>query len=407
MANLVAFAQFDIENLDLHFYWAFTIDSALEKNANLTINDTTYPDLFWVEAYDGFDDLELDFLGSGFTQDGLGNITGGTVNFIAEYDIFADEYFWYGEGISVSAVDIYNAAQTPSNADELALIVTAFSGNDTLTLSAFADRMSGYAGNDMLTGGLGADILSGGTGDDTFIDTEAGLNGDTITDFVTGDRIVITDATLAGFTFSLSGSTLTFTGGSLTLTGGVSGTLVASAASGGGVQLTIQAVVTPPADVRNDFNGDGRSDILWRNVDGQMSNWLGQANGGFVQNNANAAAVVPTTWLIAGTGDFNGDGRDDVLWRNVDGQMSSWLATASGGFVNNGAVSGVFVPLDWSVVAVGDYNGDGRDDILWRNTNGTLTDWLANANGSFTPNDAAAAQSVPTSWHVQPETSWL
>ncbi|HEV2044015.1 MAG TPA: Calx-beta domain-containing protein, partial [Sphingomicrobium sp.] len=41
-------------------------------------------------------------------------------------------------------------------------------------------------------------------------------------------------------------------------------------------------LLVPIEDVRNDFNGDGRSDILWRNVDGQMSNWLGQANGGFV-----------------------------------------------------------------------------------------------------------------------------
>jgi hypothetical protein len=59
------------------------------------------------------------------------------------------------------------------------------------------------------------------------------------------------------------------------------------------------------------------------------------------------------------------------------------------------------------VVAIGDYNGDGRDDILWRNSNGIVTDWLANANGSFTPNDTAAAQAVPTAWHVQPEAPFI
>ncbi|MEO8141377.1 MAG: M10 family metallopeptidase C-terminal domain-containing protein, partial [Sphingomicrobium sp.] len=203
-------------------------------------------------------------------------------------------------------------------------------GNDTIIGNSANNRLEGGAGNDVITGGDGidtliggggVDTLSGGNGGDFFRDTTSGLSGDTITDFATGDLIVFTNATLAGFTFNLSGSTLTYTGGSLTLTGGVVGTLVASAASGGGVQLTIQTVVVPPADVRNDFNGDGRSDILWRNIDGQMSNWLGQANGGFVQNNANAAAVVPTSWQIAGTGDFNGDGRDDILWRNVDGQL--------------------------------------------------------------------------------------
>uniref|UniRef100_UPI00286D159D M10 family metallopeptidase C-terminal domain-containing protein n=1 Tax=Sphingomonas sp. TaxID=28214 RepID=UPI00286D159D len=151
--------------------------------------------------------------------------------------------------------------------------VTGSNFGDTLTGNGFANSLDGGTGNDVISagggddfiiGGAGTDNLTGGTGADAFSDTRSGLNGDTITDFTSADRIVLTDATLAGFTFSLSGSTLTYSGGSLTLTGGIVGTLVASAASGGGVQLTIQAIVPPIADVRNDFNGDGRSDILWR-----------------------------------------------------------------------------------------------------------------------------------------------
>jgi hypothetical protein len=40
----------------------------------------------------------------------------------------------------------------------------------------------------------------------------------------------------------------------------------------------------PPANAshaRGDFNGDGRSDILWRNADGTISNWLVDANLSF------------------------------------------------------------------------------------------------------------------------------
>ena len=266
-------------------------------------------------------------------------------------------------------------------------------GADELSGDNGNDAIFGNDGNDTLVGDVGSDVLTGGAGNDTFGDTADGLNGDTITDFTAADRIVFSDANLDSFTFSLSGSTLTYSGRSLTLTG-VSGTLVASAAAGGGVQLSLVA------DVRNDFNGDGRSDILWRNLDGQMSNWLGQANGGFVQNNANAAAVVPTSWQIAGTGDFNGDGRDDILWRNTDGQLSNWLATASGGFTQNNANAAAVVPTSWTVVGTGDFNGDGRDDILWRNTDGTVSNWLGTASGGFTPNDANAARFVPTSWTV-------
>ena len=293
--------------------------------------------------------------------------------------------------------------------DSLASVENIVGSNfsDALTGDVMANQIEGGGGNDsivggggddLLIGGAGSDTLTGGAGNDIFRDTTAGFNGDNIADFAVGERIVFTDATLAGFTFNLSSNTLSYTGGALILGGGVSGQLVASAASGGGVQLMIQASVI--ADVRNDFNGDGRSDILWRNVDGTLSNWLGQANGGFTPNNANAAAVVPTAWFVAGTGDFNGDGRDDILWRNVDGQMSNWLGTANGGFTPNNANAAAVVPTDWHVVGTGDFNGDGRDDILWRNDNGTVSNWLGTAAGGFTPNDANAARFAPTDWHV-------
>ena len=159
-------------------------------------------------------------------------------------------------------------------------------------------------------------------------------------------------------------------------------------------------LLVPLQDVRDDFDGDGRSDILWRNVDGQLSNWLGQTNGGFVANDTNAASIVPVAWQVAGTGDFNGDGRDDILWRNVDGQLSNWLGTANGGFTPNDANAAVVVSNDWQVAGTGDFDGDGRDDILWRNTDGTVSNWLGTAAGGFTPNDANAARFVPTDWNV-------
>jgi hypothetical protein len=58
------------------------------------------------------------------------------------------------------------------------------------------------------------------------------------------------------------------------------------------------------------------------------------------------------------------------------------------------------------VAAIGDANGDGRDDIIWRNDSGAFTDWLGQPNGGFAINDANAAQNVPISWHVQPADLW-
>ena len=95
-------------------------------------------------------------------------------------------------------------------------------------------------------------------------------------------------------------------------------------------------------------------------------------------------------------------GYDDILWRSDAGQLSNWLGQANGGFTNNDANAFASVPTGWQVVAVGDYNGDGFDDILWRSDSGQLSNWLGTEGGGFTNNDANAFAAAPTSWHVQP-----
>jgi hypothetical protein len=155
-----------------------------------------------------------------------------------------------------------------------------------------------------------------------------------------------------------------------------------------------------------DFNGDGYDDILWRNSDGRITDWLGIAYGAYFDNAAVASTSVPTSWHVAGVGDFNGDGRDDILWRNEDGQTTNWLGVASGGYQDNAANSMTFVPISWQAAAIGDYNGDGRDDILWRNSDGRITDWLGLANGGYFDNAAKGLTSVPTTWHVSPDNLW-
>ena len=281
--------------------------------------------------------------------------------------------------------------------NDLANIIIGNAGANFMKGNGGADLVIAGDGNDYLAGGSGLDILTGGSGNDNFQDSTAGLNGDIITDFGVGDGIIFLNASLATFEYSISGSTLTYSGGSLTLQGGAPGSLVASMDASGGVRLSIHQAL---GDAQDDFNGDGHSDILWRSDSGHFSNWLGLVGGGFVGNDANAFATVPTSWQIAGAGDFNGDGRDDVLWRNDAGELSNWLGQTNGGFVNNDANALTSAPTNWHVAGVGDFNGDWRDDILWRNDAGQLSDWLGTASGGFANNDANAFANVPTNWHV-------
>ena len=264
-----------------------------------------------------------------------------------------------------------------------------------------ADTIIGNAVDNVLKGGNGSDVLTGNGGNDIYLDTIAGHNGDRITDFNVGDRIVFSNATPGSFTFSLSGSTLTYSGGSLTFGSGPGGALIASAAAGGGVQLSVGSSTTQlSTSANNDFNGDGRSDILLRDDSGWLTNWLGTTSGGFTVNNANAAQFFTNDWKVAGTGDFNGDGRDDFLLRHDGGQLTEWLGTVSGGFANNGATAGLFVTPDWKVAGTGDFNGDGKSDFLLRSDNGYLTEWLGTANGSFINNGPTAGLFFFNDWKL-------
>ena len=101
-----------------------------------------------------------------------------------------------------------------------------------------ADRIIGNSANNAISGRGGTDVLTGGLGTDTFQGTRAGLNGDVITDFSRGDRIVIADAALAGFSFNFAGGLLSYSGGSVTLSDLLHPSIAASAAPEGGVQIT-------------------------------------------------------------------------------------------------------------------------------------------------------------------------
>jgi hypothetical protein len=245
----------------------------------------------------------------------------------------------------------------------------------------------------VFSGGPGVTFPSD-TDQDIFSGTAATLNTDTITNLKIGDIIRITDLTSATLNLDISGNRILFGNGQYITVDNLGIGLLVPRVTANGIEIRLQE----PA--QNDLNGDGRSDILWRADDGTLVDWLGGTNGAFTRNYASSVSNVSTDWHVAATGDFNGDGLVDILWRNDDGTLTDWISKKNGGFTDNWANAAAVVPTSWHVAATGDFNGDGRADIIWRADDGTMTDWLGTANGGFTDNWTNASAFVTTNWHI-------
>ena len=59
------------------------------------------------------------------------------------------------------------------------------------------------------------------------------------------------------------------------------------------------------------------------------------------------------------------------------------------------------MPLDWTIAGIGDVDGDGKADLVWRHTSiGDVGGWLM--NGLTLGATDVIAGGVPFDWEIQP-----
>ncbi|MDH4316297.1 MAG: VCBS repeat-containing protein [Gammaproteobacteria bacterium] len=138
-----------------------------------------------------------------------------------------------------------------------------------------------------------------------------------------------------------------------------------------------------------DFNNDGRTDILHavQNTD-YVHTWLSRGDGTYNVTTFrpwNGYAIPNGLWIV---GDFNNDSRDDILHavQNTD-YVHTWFSQGTGAY-------NVTTFRPWNGYAipngtwlVGDYNADGRADIVHAVRNSDYVHpWFSNGNGTFNVN---------------------
>jgi hypothetical protein len=172
----------------------------------------------------------------------------------------------------------------------------------------------------------------------------------------------------------------------LPATGTGSTTITVTVTDGGALtaSTTFKVTVNAKATTKpNDFNGDGKVDIIFQDKDGFLAAWF--MNG---KSLVSASELTPNNsgadWHVVSSGDFNHDGKSDLLLQNTDNSLAVWYMNGTS-MTSPILLDPSTVQAGWKAVGTGDFNADGKTDILFQNTDGTLAVWYMDGVSLTTP----------------------
>jgi hypothetical protein len=150
-----------------------------------------------------------------------------------------------------------------------------------------------------------------------------------------------------------------------------------------------------------DLDGDGHDDLVWWNATtGQAYAMLMGLDGLSIRQQGMLHREPDTAWRIVASGDFGATGvANQLVWRHETSGAVYLMSVriVEGGFATAGSMVHQEPDTAWKILAAADFDGDGRSDLLWRNSsNGRVHVMLMR--------DAAIASQGTV--HVEPDLAW-
>ncbi|MER6949582.1 FG-GAP-like repeat-containing protein [Nonomuraea sp. NPDC000554] len=131
-----------------------------------------------------------------------------------------------------------------------------------------------------------------------------------------------------------------------------------------------------------DFNGDGKDDIVTFTHGSSADVYAATSTGSGFGAGAKWHDFFAPSGETPYTGDFNGDGKDDIVTFTHGSSADVYVATSTGSGFGAGAKWHDFFAPSGEIPAVGDFNGDGKDDIATFTRGNNADVYVATSTGT-------------------------
>nr|WP_281451646.1 FG-GAP-like repeat-containing protein [Paenarthrobacter nitroguajacolicus] len=143
-----------------------------------------------------------------------------------------------------------------------------------------------------------------------------------------------------------------------------------------------------------DFTTDGISDLMATDDSGTLYRFQGTGDGGFYTYRHAVGWGWNSIDKVVGPGDFDGDGLNDLLGSEANGDLYVFPSHPWGGWSPRVKVGQGWDAMDL-LIGPGDFNGDGAVDVLAKDRAGKLYLYGGNGHGGW-----LAPQQVGQGWNA-------